>query len=508
MHSRQWLVVVPLGLWLALGRSSALAQGNPSAPDTQLKQQEERPLLLKQEEERPLLKQEEERPLLPPQEPERTPAVLTTEPTPPTAALPTTAEEPARLALQGKLWNKFSLDTKRNNPFEDLYTNHLEVQAEAKYVVNPMLQFVLGLEANSFAHGNDSDWDHDGDVRLQNAYVNLALGKVNVRLGNQVVRWGKADEVSPLDNLNPEDFRDGFVRLRTDRKLPIPMLNVEVSEGVYKWQGLFLPVFVRSRLPLKGSDWALFNHTEDEIGPFRLRETTPPLTLGNGEVGTRFSGKLQAVDYAVSYLYTHEDLPAFRTLHTPPGFVVAPGTTLRDFGRFAQNTAQTIVLDHNRQHILGFEFETVLGSFGIRGDLAYVSKRHVLTNTLQAVSKPTVQYIIGADYNGLSDFYMNLQFSQTFLLNYTSNILFANRLTNEFNGKISQELFNKNVKLELRYFYNITDKTYYLNPLINFQHWQNVAIEVGLDLIDGPADTLVGLFRDNTQGYVTLKVAF
>jgi hypothetical protein len=338
--------------------------------------------------------------------------------------------------------------------------------------------------------------------------MNLVLGNVNLRVGNQIVIWGKADEVSPLDNLNPEDLRDGF-RRRVERKIPIPMVNVEWSQGVYKLQGVFIPFFRRAKLDLQGTDWALFDKVAEEIGPFAVFEDKPPKTLGNSEVGMRFAGKVQAVDYALSYLYTRGDLPALHSLVTPPGFQLPiPRPTLKDLALFAQMTRQPIRLRHNHQHVFGIEVETVLGSLGLRGDVAYVVDRPFLTRALRAINRPVFQYIAGVDYNGPDNLYMNFQFSQSVILDYEKTILSFDKLTNEFNGTISKELFANNLKVAMRYFYNITRASYYLNPHVIVQYWPNVNIELGGDFLGGPRDTFVGFLRDNDQVYVTLKVFF
>jgi hypothetical protein len=412
-------------------------------------------------------------------------------------------------SLHGQVWNRFAQDTKENNRFEDDRYDHLEVQVEGKYVLSQTLQFVLALKANYFAYNNASDWHHDGEVSLYNAYVNLALSHVNVRVGNQIVIWGKADEVSPLDNVNPEDFRDGFVRRRVERKIPIPMMNVEWSQDVYKLQGLFIPFFRRAKLDLRGTNWALFDHSDQAIGPFAVEEEKPPKTLDNSEVGVRFAGKVRALDYAVSYLRTRADLPAVGSLSAPPGFQLPTlHPTLLDLARFAQATGQPIRLTHDHQHVFGLEFETVVGSIGLRGDIAYVADRSFLTRALRAMHRPVFQYIVGADYNGPSNLYVNFQFSQSVIQDYDKTILSFTKLTNEFNGTISKELFANNLKAALRYFYNITRASYYYNPYIVVQYWPNINIELGVDLIGGPRDTPVGFFRDNDQVYINLKVFF
>jgi hypothetical protein len=86
----------------------------------------------------------------------------------------------------------------------------MEINAQLKYLPNPNVQVVVG------------EWTADKKVRPYNIYVNLAYEHVNFRLGNQIVRWGKADEISPLDVVNPEDLSLGFTRTRPTEKSPCP----------------------------------------------------------------------------------------------------------------------------------------------------------------------------------------------------------------------------------------------------------------------------------------------
>src|SRR5262249_21149343 len=148
------------------------------------------------------------------------------------------------------------------------------------------------------------------------------------------------------------------------------------------------------------------------------------------------------------------------------------------------------------------------GSIGLRGDIAYVADKSFLTRALRAINRPVFQYVVGADYNGPSNLYINFQFSQSVIQDFEKTIIAFTKLTNEFNGTISKELFANNLKVAVRYFYNITRASYYVNPYVAIQYWPNVNIEVGGDMLGGPRDTPVGFFRDNEQAYITLKVFF
>jgi hypothetical protein len=413
------------------------------------------------------------------------------------------------LQWRGSIWNKFTHDTATESPLEDDLSNHFEAQFEIQYALHRQVSIVLAFEANSFAYGNNTaDLSHDGEINLYNAYVHLTFPHVNVRLGQQIVTWGKIDEVSPLDNVNPEDFRDGFVRPRAERKLPIPMMHVEFTHDVYTVQGIFIPFFVGHKIDLRGTDWAFFDHLDRDIGPFGVRQDTPPGDLRSSEGGLRFSGKFKALDYAMSYLYAHEDFPTLRSLIAPPALPLPARTpTWRDLGRFAQFTGQTIQLEHRRQHIVGLEFETTIGSFGLRGDVAYFHKRSFFTHTLQAIQRPVWQYAVGIDYSGPNNLYLNVQFSQSVIQDYDNATLFFDELTSELYGKISHDVW-RDVALALRYFYNITSNSFYVHPHVVFKFWQNTHVEIGADLLDGPKDTPVGLFRNNDQIYGILKIFF
>ncbi|MCK4485554.1 MAG: hypothetical protein KAU38_02195, partial [Desulfobacterales bacterium] len=393
--------------------------------------------------------------------------------------------------------------------FEDDACNHIEVQLEAKYVPNERVHAVLSVDADYYAYENNGDWDYDDDISIYNAYINLSGSSFNLKVGNQMVKWGKTDEISPLDNINPEDFRDGFVRSREERKMPIPMVNVELYKGLYKLQGLFIPFFEKSELDIHGRDWAFFDHFEQEIGTFEVKEEDYPNTFSNSEAGARFSGTIANLDYAFSYFYTRDDLPSIDSLTVPSGFPLSfTSATLKDLAEFARTTNQPIVLKHERQSITGFEFETTWGDFGLRGDLAYIYQGTFMTNELQSIRKPVFEYVLGADYNGPGSFYFNLQFSQAIVLNYDDRILFSDEITNTVYGEITKGILDDNLELGFRYYYSITGEDYYYSPNILLKYWENVTFELGAEIVGGPDDTILGLFQENDQVYGILEVHF
>jgi hypothetical protein len=418
-------------------------------------------------------------------------------------------EKGSTFEFRGVFLNKYAEDVNEETVFEDDRVNHAKLKVEAIYQPKENLQLVLGLEADHFAYGNDGDWDYDYGIRPYNTYINWAGSESNVKAGYQIVRWGKSDGFSPLDNINPEDFRDGFAGRREDRKFAIPMLNLELYRDIYTLQGIFIPFFYESKLDLFGTDWALFDHADQVLGPIAIVEEDPSNTLSNSEVGIRFSGILRNFDYAFSYFYTRQDTPSIGSLEPVPGFPV-PSTSsgLGDLLGYAQATGQTIRLIYDRHHIWGFEFETTLGEFGLRGDLAYEYQTSFLNTDLRRIKKPTLEYMVGADYNGPGAFYVNLQFSQNFILDYEDNILFDSKITNSVNGSISKEFFAGKTELAFRFFYNITDESYLLDPRFLIKYWDNFRLTFGAEFFGGPEYTILGMLKDNDQVYLLMELNF
>ncbi|MGD8386225.1 MAG: hypothetical protein PVG49_03745 [Desulfobacteraceae bacterium] len=426
------------------------------------------------------------------------------------------AEEKAKaglpIDLSGHFWTRYAHDLNEDNPFEDDDFSHTELRIKAAYDPSPAWDIVLALDADAFLYRNSGDWDHEINLQPHEAYVRYAGPFYEVTLGNQLVHWGKADEVSPLDIVNPEDLRDGFVRSREDRKLPVPMVNAKFFKGVYKVETLFIPFFQESDIDLVGRDWAFFDHYDRSVGSFRLLEDKPANDLSNSEVGVRFSGTIRNLDYAFSYFHTREDVPSFDSLVTPPGFRVPDpdAVELRDLVVFASNplAPQPIGLRYARQNVFGIEFETTWKSLGIRGEVAYIHEKSFLNDRLRRVEVPVYSYVLGADYNKPGSFYCNLQFGQQILEEDDDGLLFTDRVTTTVNGEINKKLFDSKLELALRYLYNFTWEDYYVNPLIRLKYWTNITVDFGVEMEGGPSNSVLGFFDDNDEVYVLFQYDF
>ncbi len=410
--------------------------------------------------------------------------------------------KPLPIKLTAKISNRFNWDTKKDNLIEDTSRTTTEMIAQAKYLPNSHVQVVAG------------EWMVDNDLRPYNIYLNLSSDHVNFRLGNQIVRWGKADEISPLDVLNPEDLTLGFNRVRADRKIPVPMANLEFLSDAISLQGVFIPFFEKSIFKYTGDDWAYFDHLEKKYGTININEQEPAQTMKDAGYGGRLSGALGRFDLAFSYLNHRRDIPTLVGFPIPAPVIPGQVGGIEDLVKFSKFgfppfiPPQPIQFRYDREERYGFEFETTAGSFGLRGDLSYVSSQSFTTQNLQEQWKPVITAVGGVDYSGPAGSYINVSVSQTQIRDYNALLAPTKEKTTAISAQFSLELMSGNVKLSYLGYMNVTDKSYYHNPKVNIGYIPNIGIEVGVDIYGGPPYSQTGFFGNNDQAYLALKYFF
>lgn len=404
--------------------------------------------------------------------------------------------KPLPVKLTAEIANRFNWDFKKEDVWEDTSETTLDMTAQLKYLPNPVVQIVAG------------EWIVDGKIRPYNNYLNLAFNHINLRLGNQIVRWGKADEISPLDVVNPEDLTRGFTRPRADRKIPTPIANAEFLTDVVSLQGIYIPFFEPSEFHYTDDDWAMFGHLDKTAPTFTVGEELPAQTLRDAGYGGRVTAAIGRVDVALVYLNHRRNLPSMkpypfsipedRNKKSTPADLVALSTTTGTMPQF----------HYLREELYGLEFETTVGSVGLRGDASYVSSQSFITSTLQEQRRPVITGVLGFDYSGPNNFYINCSASHAQIQDYDESLAPNDKSSSTMSANLSIELLSGNIKLSYLGIINLTDNSFFHNPKVNLNFIPNVGLEAGVDIYGGAPYTQLGFFDGNDQGYLSLSYFF
>ncbi len=425
-------------------------------------------------------------------------------------------------------------DTRHDTPTENELTVRSKVRLKLKWqpaLRNPTntsslklgdVTLVASLQSDYLWFGPQEATD-DYDIDLFEGYVRVAHDPVEITVGKQIVRWGKTDQISPVDNVNPQDFREFITVDYEDRKIPVFMTRALVSLDFITLEGIYIPFFEPSEIDYYGTDWAVYQHLKvdtkrsnmppafkDYVLSREVDENEPAKTLKNGELGFRITTTVHDWDMGLSYMYTWEDLPYYASF--PIKNIKVKDSA--SFGNIEENLQSAIITNENvrveykRCNIAGFEFESTLGSIGLRGEFAYFSHQSLLNSSLTSSETPVYHYVLGIDYTGVNEWYINFQISHQILDNYSDEILYFKKHNVFLNGEIRKDLWNGDITCKVRYNIGLTEKSYYLNPCVILKYFSNLETTLGVDLLGGEADTLLGYYDKSDQYYVDFKYIY
>ena len=125
----------------------------------------------------------------------------------------------------------------------------------------PWLTFAASVEARlDNLERVERDWSLDVRDRglrrpalsLRHANANIRRSGVNLVVGRQFIRWGKADILNPTDRFAPKDF----LEVTRDEFLGVIGARAMYERGAHLIDGVVVPLFTPSRIPLPDTRWA------------------------------------------------------------------------------------------------------------------------------------------------------------------------------------------------------------------------------------------------------------
>jgi hypothetical protein len=360
------------------------------------------------------------------------------------------------------------------------------------------VRFVPGMQYGAYSFLPD----------IREAWVATSPGPFKFVLGKKILAWGRADGINPTNNLTPmnslvlsseyDDTRLGAMLAQASVRIK----NVTI-EGVW--------------LPLYSTDSLLLDRVELPAQVTIEKHEYPGPKLENSGFALRCDLTFPKVDGSLSYFNGYETQPGFDYAFNRDGITLTP-------------TAY-------RVHVIGMDFSTAIGSFGIRGEGA-VTLPFDEPEKVKFVPNRHAAYILGVDRD-IGDFSFLVQYSgvavfefdelpQPVLLDPTAQMMYAaaqaemqmqqiNRLftgtadkaSHSVTARIGWRGFQETLAIELAGLYNFTTEEYAVNPNLSYDIADALTVSLGGRLVRGPEETLNDLASDLlTNAYVELKYSF
>jgi hypothetical protein len=221
------------------------------------------------------------------------------------------------------------------------------------------------------SHRDRDGFVTDAAVRGRDIWAEISGGRAELRGGFGRVIWGRLDEIQPTDVVNPLDTARFLLDGRSEARLPVGFVRGRVFAGeTLVIEGVLVPWFRRASFDQRDEPTSPFNLVNDAILPQgvtasrEVRQDTPTASWANVSGGSRVSGTIGRLDVAVA---------AFRGFDGfgPITFEVAgPGPV-------PPLVVGQLVESHPRFTMIGGDFETILGKWALRGEIATFPERHL-----------------------------------------------------------------------------------------------------------------------------------
>lgn len=365
--------------------------------------------------------------------------------------------------------------------------------------------------------------DEDTDVTLYEAYLSLNRPQWDLSVGKQRVRWGKSDQLSPLDCINPEDLRQFVTIDLEDRKEPSWLVRLRTYGKVVSFEAIVSPWFEESEIDYFDSNWALYRNLRQSIlthpalssaarayaGDLRVHEEKPSDSLENMSGAFRMSWQTDQADYALSYRYGWETLPTIVSFPVKNiRYDGDPETDPIALLGSAVLTDEAVEARFRRQKVVGAEWETTFDLIGFRGEVAYIDKVAFLTSELISSRHEVGQLVTGIDYTSETEWYFNVQTSWLHIFHYDKELLYFDEDTVALLGELRKSLWRGNLDIATRFNYTLSDGSSYVQPNLTLKYFPNTECELGVNIFSGDGETWLGSYDQADQVYAKLNIVF
>lgn len=354
------------------------------------------------------------------------------------------------------------------------------------------MQLGSGISARFEGWISDQRIGHGSNFRgeLREGTVNALFEPFEIRVGRQIVVWGRADRINPTDAISSRDFTLLFPE-DDDQRRGNAMVEARWGRGGYTVSMLWLPEFRPNRYPSGGQNSGVFvlgEHAPTDVAQFGVR-----IDRGGG-----------VVDWSLSYFDGLDRDPRFAVVGLAP-------------------TGITVGRRYDRIRQFGADAATSVGEYGLRGEIAYTFS----PDAAGLDSRRSGVYLVGGGDRTFNDrLNVNVQYIYRYVAGYRDPELVADPVQQALalrNAAISNQRFRHQhgmsarisyrwpgdrVETELTALFNATAHDGVIRGRVIYKLTDLLRLTIGGDWFFGDDDTYLGEFRRNSGGFVEMRYGF
>jgi len=228
--------------------------------------------------------------------------------------------------------------------------------------------------------------EYERETELGEAWIRGKLNsRTDIKLGRQIVVWGKSDNIRITDVINPLDNREpGMVDIE-DLRLPLGMARLDYYVGDWGITAMAIPEIRFNKNPPFGSDFYPYASAMPD-------EKLPDDGGNHTEYALAANGIFSGWDLSLYAARLYDDTP------------------------HRISTANGPELQHSRLTMTGFAANVALGNWLLKSEAAHF-------DGLEYASRPDTTWqrmdtLVGAEYSGFTDTTLTLELANRHLRDY------------------------------------------------------------------------------------------
>jgi hypothetical protein len=321
--------------------------------------------------------------------------------------------------------------------------------------------------------------DYRQEIELDELYIQGSLTRsLDLKLGRQIVVWGKSDNLRVTDVLNPLDLREpGMVDIE-DLRLPTAMTRLDWYVGDWNLSAILVHERRFNRNPAFGSDFYPF--------PVKLPHRDRPHNgISNTEYALAFSGVFSGWDIA----FYAADL-----------YVDQPHQEVRAGGP---------VLEYARSSMVGSAVNIAIGNWLLKGEAAHF--RGLEYSSLPGEKRSRSDLLLGVEYSGFDDASLSFELVDRHLHNYDPLLRSEGVRRDELQSALRFQgdyLHDRLHLILLNSLYLQGEPAGFSRASLGYDLADALTLTGGLVLYHGGEKMPFGAFGDNDRLFLDLKYSF
>ncbi len=330
--------------------------------------------------------------------------------------------------------------------------------------------------------------DGNTRVRWNNAYWFLRTQRVDLRVGQQKIRWGKADGINPTDFFTPIDYTV-TLPLEDDRYLSVPAVRTDLHINDTDSVSLVAAAgFTPTRIP-----WP-------EPSPVGIDDDEP----SGWQTGLRWLHTGEQLDWSASIFRGYSTLPLLDAIDAP----AAAGP------RFVRY--------YTAIRGVGVDVARNFGPYGFRAEAAYTQPR---AHGDRLSVKPSYSLVAGFD-RSFDEWNFNLQA----IVRHTPAFAAADasmapsrqwaagqnaivhgqqkRTTYGMSARVVAEWLNDTLQTEILAVANFSPGNWFARPMLTYAVSDRTKLRIGAEYYTGASDTYFGSLERNRTAFVDLQFSY